>query len=138
MRCVFTESSELMFWCTNPSNEVCELSLCEESFQVLGEEDDIRRSRKEKNLSLGMPKASFLHQQTIRSSLVRLYFYFFTLFVLFLERQCGFVFSLFLFCLLLYTCWILALLFGRDTLRFFIKILLFFTYICWVFLSSYC
>ena len=53
MQCVFIESSELMFWCTNPSNEVCELSLCEGSFQVLGEEDDIRRSRREKSLSLG-------------------------------------------------------------------------------------
>ena len=101
---------------------------------MLREEDDIIRSRRVKSLSLGklpwispiysrrlkrlslrMPWASLLHQQTIRSSLVRLYFYFFTLYVLFLERQCAFVFSLFLFCLLLYTCWILALLFGRET-----------------------
>ena len=53
MQCVFTEPSEFMFWCTNPSNEVCELSLCEGSFQVLGEKDDIRRLRREKSLSFG-------------------------------------------------------------------------------------
>ena len=43
------------------------------------------------------------------------YFYSLTLYVLFLERQCVFVFSLFLFCLLLYTYWILTLFFGRET-----------------------
>ena len=110
-----------------PANEKNVEFWCEGSFQVLREEDDITRSRRAKSLSLGrLPWISpayfkktqtskLVHQQTIRSSLVRLYFHFFTLYVLFLERQCAFVFSLFLFCLLLYTCWILALLFGRDT-----------------------
>ena len=72
----------------------------------------------------------------IRSSLVKLYFYSFTSYVLFLKRLCAFIFSmLFLF---LWSTWVdpSILDWERDMLRFFIRILLFFTYICWVFISS--
>ena len=63
----------------------------------------------------GCPRHPLLHRQSIRSSLVRLYFNFFTSYVLFLERMCAFTFNLFMFYFLITTCWILALFFGRDT-----------------------
>ena len=77
-----------------------------------------------------------LHQQLIRSSLVKLYFNSFTSYVLFLERLCAFYFQ---YCIFIFNkAWLdpSILDWERDTLRFFMRILLFFTYICWVFISS--
>ena len=84
-----------------------------------------------------MPRHPLLHQQLIRSSLVKLYFNSFISYVLYLERLCAFIFSILFF---LWSTWLdpSILDWERDTLRFFIWILLFFTYTCWVFLSSYC
>ena len=78
----------------------------------------------------------FFIVKIIRSSLVKLYFNYFTSYVLFLERLCAFIFCIaLLFSIKLD--WTLAFLdWERDTLRFFMRILLFFTYICWVFISS--
>ena len=80
----------------------------------------------------------FFINKNIRSSFKTLYFYCFIWYVLFLERQL-FLFSV---CLILFVCnksWLDSriLLWERDTLRFFIRILLCFTYICWVFLPRY-
>jgi len=79
----------------------------------------------------------FFIGKIIRSSLVKLYFNSFTSYVLYLERLCAFIFSILFF---IWSTWLdpRILDWERDTLRFFIWILLFFTYTCWVFLSSYC
>ena len=67
--------------------------------------------RSHKRLSLGMPKAS-PSSSTIIGSLMVLYFYSFTHYVLFLERQFVFIFSLIVLSSLVFAI--------RDTLRFFI------------------
>jgi hypothetical protein len=73
----------------------------------------------------------FFINKNIRSSFKTLYFYCFINYVLFLECQLFFVF----FCFVCCNKW---LVWERDTLHFFMWILVFFTYIFWVFLSSYC
>ena len=83
--------------------------------------------------ALGIP---FFIVKIIRSSLVKLYFNSFTSYVLFLERLCAFYFQ---YCTFIFNkAWLdpSILDWERDTLRFFMRILLFFTYICWVFISS--
>jgi hypothetical protein len=75
----------------------------------------------------------FFINKNIRSSFKTLYFYCLIYYVLFLERQLFLVFSF-----LLFFCCNKWLVWERHTLRFFMWILVFFTYICWVFLSSYC
>ncbi len=71
-------------------------------------------SKRYKRQSLGMPKASPLHQQSIRSSFYTLYFYCFICYVLFLERlYFCFQFSFVLFAVAYG--WIPAYLFWRMT-----------------------
>jgi hypothetical protein len=79
----------------------------------------------------------FFINKNIRSSFKTLYFYCFIYYVLFLERQL-FLFLVF-FCIVCYNKWLnpIILVWERDTLCFFMWILVFFIYICWVFLSSY-
>ena len=102
-----------------------------------------------KSLSLGrlpwIPQAYFKKtqasklgdQQIIRSSLVRLYFYFFTLYVLFLEQLSALFSVLLLFYSLVINIWTLALLFGRETCSAFsLEYSYSSLYICWVFVSS--
>ena len=76
----------------------------------------------------------FFIVKIIRSSLVKLYFNSFTSYVLYLEHLCAFIFSILFF---LWSTWLdpSILDWERDTLRFFMRILIFFTYICWVFIS---
>ena len=125
---------------------------------MLREEDDIIRSRRVKSLSLqklpwispiylrslkrlslGMPKASpssSTNYQVISSETI---FLFLHIICTFLGASVCFCFQ-FVFVLFaaLYLLDPNTLVWERDKLRFFIGILLFFTYICWVFLTSYC
>jgi hypothetical protein len=71
--------------------------------------------------------------KNIRSSFKILYFYCFIYYVLFLDHN-FFLFLVFFY----FVCCNKWLVWERDTLCFFMWILVFFTYICWVFLSSYC
>ena len=77
----------------------------------------------------------FFINKNIRAFLNTLYFYCFIYYVLFLER-------LFSVCLVFFV--VInkldpsIIVWERDTLRFFMWILVFFTYIYWVFLTSYC
>ena len=112
---------KILFLWTNPSNEVA-ISFAWRKFSSIQVRGDEGRSRRDKSLSLGMPKASPSSSTIIGFSLV-LYFYSFTNYVLFLERQ--FVFYFQFVCVLfsglcnkLDPC---MLVWERDTLRFFIK-----------------
>ena len=93
-------------------------------------------SRTIKHLSLGMPKASPLVTNNHQVVSLKLRFYHFTYYVLCLEHL--FAFSFVLFVCSSYACWIVALfVWERDTLHFFIWILLCFAYIL-LSILSYC
>src|SRR5664279_5518991 len=87
-------------------------------------------SRSLKHLSLGMPKASPSSSTIIRLSPLKLYFYCFTYYVLFLERLCVLFYIFVCDCLLVFTIIISStLVWERDTIQDFIECSLCFTYI---------